>query len=305
MALEIQDTHDSKKSTSTKPSKNRVHFILDESGSMGSCWDSTIDGFNEYIAGLKNDKNGNKYKISLTKFEGGNIETVFEDVHVNQVEPLTRETYCPCGMTNLNDAIGSVMTNMVKRKFRGKHNTLIIIMTDGMENMSQEWTADSVAKLVKEQEKNGWTVTFLGANIDTQKVSQTYAIMPHNAKSYSTQNMGATMRGLSESTVAYASSALVGCATTDFFAGTDDWTKDEDKSKSTDPNLTAAAGGLVPDSITLTTAPIAPFNLTGLGVDTLVEANIKGGRLYSAQDDSDLLSEAEKALKRMEDKNDG
>lgn len=253
MALEIQDIHDSTKST-TKPSKNRVHFILDESGSMGSCCDSTIDGFNEYINGLKNDKNGNKYKISLTKFEGGNIVNVYEDIHVNKVVPLDRSTYCPCGGTNLNDAIGSVMTNMKKNKLRGKHNTLIIIMTDGWENMSKEWTADGVATLVEEQKKDGWTVTFLGANIDTQKVSKSYSISPQNAKSYSTANMGATMRGLSESTVMYASSAVVGSATCDFFSGTDDWTGDEDKNKNTTIDL-----GL--DSLTIS------------GVDTLVVDN--------------------------------
>ncbi len=236
MALEIHDKSKSSKKTkstkSTKPSNNRIHFILDESGSMTGCWHSTIDGFNEYINGLKKDKNKNKYWVSLTKFEGGNIETVFEEVPVNDVEPLTTDTYCPCGGTNLNDAIGTTMTRMKKNKPRRKHNTLVIVMTDGWENMSREWSAAGVAKLVKEQEKKGWTVTFLGANIDTQKVSQSYSIDASNAKSYSTRNMSATMSGLSQATVMYASSATVGASTTDFFAGTDDWTKDKSKTES-------------------------------------------------------------------------
>ncbi len=227
MALEIKD--ESASSKQTKSSNNRVHFILDESGSMAWAADATIEGFNEYVNGLKKDKNGNKYVVSLTKFEGGNIETVFKDVDVNDVEPLTSDTYCPCGGTNLNDAIGQTMTNMKTSTLRwGKCNTLIIVMTDGHENMSQEWTADSVAKLVKEQEKKGWTVTFLGANIDTQKVSKSYSIQPSNAKSYSTANMASTMRGLSEATTMYASSATLGATSSDFFAGTGDWTEGED-----------------------------------------------------------------------------
>ena len=232
MALEIKNPHDkskSKKTKSRKNSNNRVHFILDESGSMGSCRNSTIDGFNEYINGLKHDKNGNKYKISLTKFEGGNIVNVYQDVHVKDVQPLTTNDYCPCGGTNLNDAIGDTMTNMKKSAPKRKHNTLIIIMTDGWENMSREWTADAVANLVKEQEKEGWTVTFLGANIDTVKVGKTYAIKESNTKSYSTHNMGATMRGLSQATAAYASTATLGASTADFFSGTSDWTKTEDE----------------------------------------------------------------------------
>lgn len=229
MALEIKNSDDkttTKKTKSRKNSNNRIHFILDESGSMGSCRHATIDGFNEYINGLKHDKNGNKYKVSLTKFEGGNIVNVYSDVHIKDIKPLTQADYCPCGGTNLNDAIGDTMVNMKKSAPRKKHNTLIIIMTDGWENMSQEWSADAVAKLVKKQEKEGWTVTFLGANIDTVKVGRTYAIKESNTKSYSTGNMAATMRGLSQSTVMYASTATVGAASADFFAGTDDWTED-------------------------------------------------------------------------------
>lgn len=235
MALEIKNTHDvstSKKTKSRKISNNRIHFILDESGSMGSCRNATIDGFNEYINGLKNDKNGNKYKVSLTKFEGGNIVNVYSDVHIKDVKPLTTNDYCPCGGTNLNDAIGDTMVNMKKSAPKRKHNTLIIIMTDGWENLSREWSSDAVAKLVKAQEKKGWTVTFLGANIDSVQVSRTYAIKESNTKSYSTQNMGATMRGLSQATAAYACSATLGAASTDFFADTDDWTDDGDSKSS-------------------------------------------------------------------------
>jgi len=230
MALEIKNTHgESKKTKTPKNSMNRVHFILDESGSMGSCRHSTIDGFNEYINGLRGDKNGNRYKVSLTKFEGGNIVNVYNDVNLKYVQDLTNADYLPCGGTNLNDAIGFTMTGMKKKAPKRKHNTLIIIMTDGYENMSKEWTPDAISTLVKEQEKDGWTVTFLGANIDTQQVSRTYSIDTSNAKSYSTANMGATMRGLSESTVMYATTASAGEASTDFFAGTSDWTAEDKK----------------------------------------------------------------------------
>lgn len=272
MALEIKD--ESASSKQTKPSNNRVHFILDESGSMTWAAGATIDGFNEYINGLKKDKNGNQYTVSLTKFEGGNIETVFEEVDVNEVEPLTNDTYCPCGGTNLNDAIGSVMTNMKKTKPSGKVNTLIIVMTDGQENMSQEWTADSVAKLVKEREKKGWTVTFLGANIDTQKVSKSYSIQPSNTKSYSTANMASTMRGLSEATTVYACSATLGSSSSDFFSGTSDWTETESDNQVGD----------------LSVAPMdinSTFGVSTMDINSTLGINVQDSLNISTPEDTD------------------
>lgn len=210
MTIKISDANSASKSKNTL---TRVHFILDESGSMSRCRLSTIDGFNEYINGLKNDKNGNKYVVSLTKFEGGNIVRVFTDTPVKKVPELTTDTYRPCGMTNLNDAVGSTMQSMEQKPLKGKkkYNTLVIIMTDGYENASREWTKDSVASLIKRKEDtDGWTVTFLGADIDTQAVSSAYNIKVDNARSYSKMGMGNTMRGLSQATVAYAATSSVG-----------------------------------------------------------------------------------------------
>jgi hypothetical protein len=109
---------------------------------------------------------------------------------------------------------------------------LIVILTDGYENASKEWTKDSVASLIERKKKDGWTVTFLGANIDVQAVGNAYSIDTSNVKAYSTSNMGGTMRGLAGATRAYAANAVLGgsleSAACDFFANTSDWTKPED-----------------------------------------------------------------------------
>lgn len=248
MALEIEDAKSA--STNTKKSMNRIHFILDESGSMSHARQSTIDGFNEYVNGLRNDKNGNKYKISLTKFEGGNIVRLFTDLNIKKVKDLTFDDYCPCGGTNLNDAIGSTMQDMEKNKIRGKHNTLVIIMTDGYENASREWTKETVSDLIKKKEKkDGWTVTFLGANIDTQAVSRDYAISIDNARSYTTEGMVGTMRNLGTATVMYASNAIAGTATCDMFSESatgltkEDWmAKDDDGNSNENVTLIKPSG---------------------------------------------------------------
>lgn len=213
-----------------KPSQNSdksitlVHFVLDETGSMGICRQSTIDGFNEYVNGLKQD--GNEYRFSLTKFDSSGIDTVYRDLPINEVPNLTEETYSPCAMTNLNDAIGKTLldTDKIVENSKEAYKVLIVVMTDGAENASSEFRDPAVIKeMITEREQRGWTVTFLGANIDAQAVGQTYGMAKGNVKAYSTRNMGATMRGLAETTSVYAAECSAGATTQSFFDGTDDW----------------------------------------------------------------------------------
>ena len=249
MALKVNDQNKSttKKTTTTKKRRKAaetlIHFVLDETGSMSGVRDATIDGFNEYVNGLRADKKG-KYWMSLTKFDSRGIVPVYENLPLSEVPDLDHETYCPCSMTNLNDAIGESMTIMegVVAKRTKKCNTLIVVMTDGHENASVEWKADRVKKLIQKKEKDGWTVTFLGANMDAQKVGSTYAIKAGNAKTYSTSNMAQTMRGMSNATVMYAATATVGASSDSFFEGTDDWTDgNSGTGDKVDVNLTGAA----------------------------------------------------------------
>ena len=117
MALKVEDNQSTTNQKTIKSKKRRkaaetlVHFVLDETGSMSSVRDATIDGFNEYVNGLRADKNG-KYWMSLTKFDSRGIVPVYTDLPIKEVPDLNHDTYCPCSMTNLNDAIGETVTKM-------------------------------------------------------------------------------------------------------------------------------------------------------------------------------------------------
>jgi len=52
---------------------------------------------------------------------------------------------------------------------------MVIITTDGMENSSHEWTAESVKKLIGEKEKLGWEFLFLGVGLDAFAASKAFA----------------------------------------------------------------------------------------------------------------------------------
>jgi hypothetical protein len=52
-----------------------AHILLDRSGSMESCRDTTIDAFNEYVMGLRRSDEVDA-RLSLTIFDSTSIDTL-------------------------------------------------------------------------------------------------------------------------------------------------------------------------------------------------------------------------------------
>lgn len=144
-----------------------VNVILDRSGSMQSRRDATISGYNEYINGLRSDKD-TVYGVSLTQFDqygvGAALTVSYIDRPLADVPDLTAETYEPRGNTPLYDAIGETIRR-VGPTANGRA-VITVIITDGEENASTEFDKDKIKALIAEKEKEGWTFVFLGCNID-------------------------------------------------------------------------------------------------------------------------------------------
>jgi len=198
-----------------KKTETLVNFILDKSGSMGSITDSTISAFNEYIDTLKKD--GNKYRFSLVLFD-----TEFSDVYTNtplkDVEALDREKYMPGGMTALYDAV-CVTINSVEKTVKKNQKVLTVIMTDGEENSSQEYTEKQLKTRVAELENAGnWSFVFLGANQDSWATAGAFGISTMNTANFAATDSGITkaMNTVARGTAAFAMSASA--STTDFFS---------------------------------------------------------------------------------------
>lgn len=181
-----------------------VNFILDMSGSMESMKESTVSGFNEYLSNLKKD--GNDYRVNVTFFDDV-IEKPYVDAKIYDVQPIKKE-YQPRGMTALYDAICKTVNE--SRKL-GKHEkALVVIMTDGGENSSKEYTEKDFIKIKKElEDKGNYTFVFLGANQDAWGVAQKWGFAHNNVATYNSTVKGtsAAFRGMSVSTGMYAASA--------------------------------------------------------------------------------------------------
>lgn len=181
-----------------------VNVILDRSGSMESNRAGTISGFNEYLKGLKADAK-TKYFISLTQFDAPSnapeLTVSYLDKPLAEVPDLDTSTYEPRGMTPLYDAIGEITRRITDTKGRP---VLCVVITDGLENASQEFTKDAIKALIKQKEGEGWTWVFLGANIDSYAAGGSIGVAAVNTSNYAPGMEKALYANLGASTMAYA-----------------------------------------------------------------------------------------------------
>lgn len=200
-----------------------IAIVLDESGSMASCHGTTITGFNEFVQGQRAAEAtvGAGY-LTLVKFEGGKVETVYHNRPLSEVPVLDKKSYQPAGGTNLLDAIGDTINNvntvLAASKKKDRPGVIITIMTDGEENQSTRFNNEQIKAMVKAAEAADWTFTFLGANIDAFSVGSTFGMSASNSVNYSTANMGATMASVSASTTRMRAAKIAGVSTAEIYS---------------------------------------------------------------------------------------
>jgi len=188
-----------------------VFVALDRSGSMqGERWTTAITSLNEYIANLKNEKvEGN---VTITAFDSfhdtSGSHTRLVDLLDNQsiayFEPLNEKIIQPGGGTPLYDAAASVMDRAIERN---SERTIVLILTDGEENMSKEYTQAKIKDKVKLLQDKKWEVIFLGASFDVAKYTSDSGLAYTKFRNVDMNNKFATASmtaDLSSNTVAYA-----------------------------------------------------------------------------------------------------
>ena len=151
-------------------------LVLDESGSMSDLTRDTIGGFNSMIE--KEKKLDVDAHVTTVLFND-QYKMLYNRRELKDVRKMTDKDYTPGGMTALLDAVGRTIHKMdmvsgIHRKDKG-NKVLFVIITDGEENDSKEYTYADVKKLIKDRQENaGWEFIFLGANIDTRRKRKTW-----------------------------------------------------------------------------------------------------------------------------------
>ncbi len=217
-----------------------VGVVIDMSGSMGGIAQATRDGYNEYISSLKADKDLGDVKVTLTVFDSGwdqkpNIDVVYNATPLEHVPVLTESVYKPRGGTPLCDAMGATIhrTEEALKNYKGNPNVLLVIITDGKENSSKEFSKVQISKMVKEKESQGWTTIYLGANHDSWAAGASIGIASGNTLNYSASNIRkGAFEKVARGTSSYRAVASTTCdyMTQSFFADAG-LTEDEEEKK--------------------------------------------------------------------------
>jgi len=167
-------------------------ILLDRSGSMAEhgLWVEAKAAVNDYVKELaaKNVDTG----VTLVAFDHDQGHVQFDVLRDRIIpktwKPISDEDATPRGMTPLCDAVGRLVTLARAGNY---DNVAIIIMTDGLENMSRELSPSAAKALLDECRAKGWVVVFLGANFDNAM----QAAQLGNAPAYTAQSSVRNLRG--------------------------------------------------------------------------------------------------------------
>jgi len=155
-----------------------IAALLDRSGSMRSIAGDICGGFDAYIA--EENTGPGTTLVTLAQFDH-QYEVVYQNLDAGAVGPLVLE---PRGRTALLDSIGRFITEVgtdlaALPEDDRPGDVTVLVMTDGLENASQEWTIEAVRALISHQETGyAWDFVFLGANMDAVEVGTTLGFAP-------------------------------------------------------------------------------------------------------------------------------
>jgi uncharacterized protein YegL len=176
-----------------KENLTELVFILDRSGSMSGLETDTIGGFNSMLERQK--KESGEAFVTTVLFDD-KYEVLHDRYDIKGVNLLTEKEYYVRGSTALLDAIGITINNIGKALSDAKEEdrpgkVLFVIITDGMENSSREFSYEKVKKMVEHQKsKYAWDFIFLGANIDAIKTANSFGISADMATNFVSDSAG-------------------------------------------------------------------------------------------------------------------
>ncbi len=183
-----------------------VGVVLDRSGSMSQVLESTIEGFNSFVEEQREAGNDQVYVVAQFDSE---YEVLQDGVELDDVLVLDKGNFVPRGMTHLLDAIGRTICALdaVLADDIDIDQVIMVILTDGGENGSEEFTRNQVFDLIKEREESGtWAFNFVGANQDAIAVGSSLGIRAANCMNYNADNDGTleAFRGMSNAIRSYS-----------------------------------------------------------------------------------------------------
>lgn len=161
-----------------------ITLVVDRSGSMSHVREDAEGGVNTFIAEQANEPG--RALLTLVQFD-----TEYEFVHKGvPIGEATKYRLIPRGMTALLDAVGRAINETGERLAQMPEEdrpglVIFVVMTDGHENSSVEFTKAQVKEMIERQQNvYNWHFTFLGANQDAFAEAGSLGINKGGAANY-------------------------------------------------------------------------------------------------------------------------
>jgi len=185
------------------------YILLDRTGSMEPIWSEALSSVNAYADGLATLDGGPRVDadITLAVFDaqdGFQFDVLRDDVDAERWKKVTSDEVNPRGMTPLYDAIGRIVSLAEKDR---PEKAVIVIMTDGEENSSEEMTKATAKAALDRVRKKGWEVVFLGAEFSNFDDAEGVGQSTSRNMAVGKEQLSDSMRRLSQKSKDYASGA--------------------------------------------------------------------------------------------------
>ena len=213
----------------------KVWMLLDRSGSMGGLEAAVVKGAARFLDEQAAEQG--KCRVTVAQFDSQDpFEVLIDSAAASKADRHALERYQPRGTTPLFDAIGRLIgcadQRIALRAEAGKRpeDQTVVIVTDGLENASTDYSAADINKLISERREQGWAFVFLGANQDSYRESARMGFDQRSVQNYEASQVGldeafgSTSRAYSERRATFAAAQRVGIAPSsdeldDFFGG--------------------------------------------------------------------------------------
>lgn len=186
-----------------------ISFIQDRSGSMQTVWEETLNGFKKYVTDMQADQqkdNEVEYLFSLTTFDT-QIDTPYLGKPIAEVDGEELKKHGPRAGTALYDAVGKTLQRHDEDKTLAFDKAIVMIVTDGQENSSREWSKEALHAAIDERIKRGnWTFTYLGTQPETWDDASSLGVGVGASATYTAQNARATYATMASASVKMARS---------------------------------------------------------------------------------------------------
>ena len=175
--------------------RSKVWMLLDRSGSMAGLEQAVVRGVHRFVA--EQAAEAGKCRLTIAQFDSRDpFEMLVDDVSVSKADLHTLERYQPRALTPLFDAVGRIVgradMRVKQRRKAGKkpEDQTVVIVTDGYENASTDYSAGDIHRLVSERREQGWAFVFMGANQDSYAESARLGVDPRSVQNYEASEEG-------------------------------------------------------------------------------------------------------------------